>query len=54
MMDPSSSAPKSPEKAFCTVSDKNRDKMASADWELLDVLLNVTSSSESLDSLSAL
>ena len=53
MMDQSSSAEK-PEKSPPLVSDKNRDKMASSDWEFSDALLNVMSSPEPLNLLSAL
>ena len=53
MIDQSSSAAK-PEESFSSVSDRNRDKMASSDWEFPDMLPNVTSSSELLNSLSTL
>ena len=42
------------EKSFSTASNRNREKMALSDWELLDALLSMMSSSESFDLLPAL
>ena len=55
MVDQSSSAEKT-EKSLSSVSvcDRNRDKMATSEWEFLDALSSMMSSSESLDSSSAL
>ena len=52
MMDQSFLAEK-PEKPLSSESGRNRDNIASSDWEFLDALLSM-SSLESLDSLSAL
>ena len=49
MMDQSTSAKKT-EKSLSSMSNRNTGKMALHDREFLDALLNVTSSSESLDS----
>ena len=53
MTDQSSLAEK-PAKSLFSMSDRNRDKIALSDWKFPNALPSMTSSSESLDLLSAL